>query len=483
MKRTEKEKEGKWEMGGGPDRILGTVKSTAAILSAYVVVIVIAAVVLYGCERTGSGNSSRPDSTSVASSNPERKVLYWYDPMNPTLHLDHPGKSPVMDMDLVPRYADEDEANPNIIRVDPVMVQNIGVVTAPVERRRLTRTISTYGVVMVDEEGISDINTRVGGWIDKLFLNYTGMEVAKGQPIAVIYSPDLISAEQEFLSAGAFNESASSSGSAEGNLGQTGALVRSARERLKFFGMNDAEIDSLQSTGKIIDRVVIHSPADGIILDKSVVEGQNISSGQSLFRVANLHQVWILADVFKIDMPFLKMHAPANVENANDSYSGQIDFIYPEVDPAARSVKVRIPLNNPGMVMKIGQYVNVAIHSPVSYEAIAVPSQAVINTGARQVVALAIGEGKFEIREVKLGAYADGFYEVTDGLRIGDTIVTSGQFLLDSDANLNSAGSAMSGSDRHVNTSSDKNNSSGSIDNLAGMNMKNMDHDTTKREK
>ncbi|OYV87066.1 MAG: hypothetical protein B7Z63_03000, partial [Ignavibacteriae bacterium 37-53-5] len=290
-----------------------------------------------------------------------------------------------------------------------------------------------------DEKSISDINTRVSGWIDRLYFDYSGMDVKKGQPMAVIYSPELIAAEQEFLQSVSF---ASVSGS---SAMQSGTLIKSARERLTFFGMSDKQIDELQSSGKVLDRVTIHSPSDGVILEKDVFEGQRISAGQSLFRVANLWQVWILADVFKIDMPFLKMGSPATVTYSNsESYGGRVDFIYPEVDATSRSVKARIPLNNPGMVMKVGQYVNVAIHSLVSYDAIAVPSQAVINTGLRQVVAVALGGGRFEIREVKLGVYADGYYEVTDGLQVGDTIVTSGQFLIDSDANLKSAGAAMS---------------------------------------
>jgi len=209
--------------------------------------------------------------------------------------------------------------------------------------------------------------------------------------------------------------------------------------------MSDREIDQLRSTGKVIDRVTIHSPSDGVILEKNVFEGQKISEGQTLFRVANLYHVWILAEVFKIDMPFLKLSSPATVSySSSETYNGTVDFVYPEVDVTARSIKVRIPLYNPGMTMKVGQYVNVAIHSPISYDAIAVPSQAVINTGLRQVVAVALGGGRFQIRQVKLGPYAGGYYEVLDGLNVGDTIVTSGQFLIDSDANLKFAGAAMS---------------------------------------
>jgi Cu(I)/Ag(I) efflux system membrane fusion protein/cobalt-zinc-cadmium efflux system membrane fusion protein len=369
----------------------------------------------------------------------ERKILYWYDPMIPIVHFDHPGKSPTMGMDLVPKYADEDESNPNIIKVDPAMVQNIGVVTAPVERRKLTRTINAYGVVSPDEKSISDINTRVGGWIEQLYFNYTGMDVKRGQDMAVIYSPDLIAAEQEFLQSVSFAEAGASSAT------RSNTLLKSARERLEFFGMSDKQIDELQSTGKVIERAVIHSPSDGVILEKDVFEGQKIWSGQTLFRVADLRHVWILADVFNVDMPFLKVGSPTTVAyNNSQSYGGRVEFVYPEVDATARSFKVRIPLNNPWMVMKVGEYVNAAIHSPISYDALAVPSQAVINTGLRQVVAVALGGGRFEIREVKLGAYADGYYEVREGLSAGDTIVAYGQFLIDSDANLKFAGSAMS---------------------------------------
>jgi multidrug efflux pump subunit AcrA (membrane-fusion protein) len=399
-----------------------------------------AGLLLAGCAKSGTGDNAKGEKAGAESKKVERKVLFWYDPMNPTVHFDHPGKSPFMDMDLQPMYADQNATNPDVISVDPVMVQNIGVVTAAVERRNLTRTINTYGVVMPDEKSITDINTRVGGWIDRLYFDYTGMEVKKGQPMAVIYSPELIAAEQEFLQSVSFAEVSGNS------LTKPGNLIQSARERLRFFGMSDREIDDLQATGKVLDRVVIHSTGDGVILDKSVFEGQKISVGQTLFRVADLRHVWVLADVFKIDMPFLKLGSRATVAySSSETFEGTADFIYPEVDATARSVKVRIPLNNPGMAMKVGQYVNVAIHSPISFDAIAVPSQAVINTGLRQVVAVALGGGKFEIREVKLGAYADGYYEVTDGLTVGETVVTSGQFLIDSDANLRSAGTAMAG--------------------------------------
>lgn len=404
--------------------------------------ILLAAFVLSGCGKSGRGGNAKDDSSTatsaVAANKSDRKVLFWYDPMHPTVHFDHPGKSPFMDMELQPMYADQGNSNPNVISVDPAMVQDIGVVTAPVERRRLTRTINTYGVVMPDEKSIVDINTRVGGWIEKLNFDYTGMSVSKGEPMAVIYSPELIAAEQEFL------QSVSFAGVSGNSVTSPSTLVQSARERLRFFGMSDKEIDALQSTGRVIQRVVIHSPGNGVILEKDVFEGQKITAGQSLFKVADLHRVWVLADVFKIDMPFLKLGSPASVEYDNsESYNGTVDFVYPQVDPTSRSVKVRIPLYNPGMEMKVGQYVNVAIHSPISYDALAVPSQAVINTGLRTVVAVALGGGKFDIRDIKLGAYADGYYEVTSGLSVGETIVTSGQFLLDSDANLHSAGERM----------------------------------------
>jgi RND family efflux transporter MFP subunit len=380
------------------------------------------------------------EGSKSSPSGKERKILYWYDPMNPTIHFDHPGKSPMMDMDLVPRYADEDGNNPNIVKVDPSMVQNFGVVIAPVERRILTRTIYTYGVVSPDEERIGDVNTRVSGWIEKLYFDYTGMSVKQGQQMAVIYSPDLITAEQEYLQAILFSKMSNNT------LTQSDQLINSSRERLRFFGMSDREIDQLASTQKVIDRVVIYSPADGVIFEKNVFVGQKISAGQTLFRLVDLSRVWILADVFKIDLPYLKIGIPVTITfNENEKLTGKVDFIYPEVDATARSLKARIEVTNPHLKLKIGQYVNVAIHSPVSYDALSVPSQAVINTGLRKVVAVSLGDGKFEIRDVTLGAYADGYYEVLDGLQEGENVVTSGQFLIDSDANLKSADAAMSG--------------------------------------
>ncbi len=447
----------KWNNGM---REMVTINAKRWILPA--VPFLFAGLILAGCSKSSDDTTAKNDSTTVTSSKAQRKVLYWYDPMTPTIHFNHPGKSPTMDMDLVPMYADGGDNNPNVIRIDPAMVQNIGVVTAPVERRRLTRTIDTYGVVMPDEKSISDINTRVSGWIDKLYFDYTGMQVRKGQPMAMIYSPELIAAEQEFLQSVSFAD-------VSGNtVTQSNTLISSARERLRFFGMSDYEINELQKTGKVIERVKIYSPSDGVILEKDVFQGQKISEGQSLFKVADLYHVWILADIFKIDMPFLKIGSPATVTyNSGDTYSGTVDFVYPEVDVTARSVKVRIPLYNPGMTMKVGQYVDVAIHSPLSYDAIAVPSQAVINTGLRKVVAVALGGGRFEIRQVELGAYAGGYYEVVAGLNVGDTVVTSGQFLIDSDANLKSAGTAMAGNIGRENGS--RTTVNGSMENMPGM--------------
>lgn len=384
--------------------------------------------------------SQKPVGNTSSAQGKERKVLYWYDPMNPTIHFDHPGKSPLMDMDLIPKYADEEVNNPNIVKVDPAMVQNFGVVIAPVERRKLTRTIYTFGVVSPDEKKISDVNTRVSGWIERLYFDYTGMTVKRGQEMAVIYSPDLIAAEQEYLQSISFSKMSSN------EFTQSEQLINSSRERLKFFGMSDEEIDKLASSRKILNRVVIHSPADGVILEKNVFEGQRISAGETLFRVADLNHVWVLADVFKIDFPYLRIGIPATVTfNDNKKFIGKVNFIYPIVDATARSVKARIEVANPHLELKVGQYVNVSIHSPVSYDALSVPSQAVINTGLRKVVVISLGDGKFEIRNVLLGAYADGYYEVLNGLQEGENVVISGQFLIDSDANLKSAGTAMSG--------------------------------------
>jgi Cu(I)/Ag(I) efflux system membrane fusion protein len=419
-----------------------------------------------GCGKSAHNTTTAGASTAVARK--EKKILYWYDPMSPTIHFDHPGKSPTMDMDLVPKYADEEESNPNIVKVDPAMVQNMGVVIGSVEKRKLTRTIYTYGVVSPNEKEISDINTRVSGWIEKLYFNYTGMDVKRSQAMAVIYSPDLIAAEQEFLQAVSF---AKASG---GTAASSDQLIKSSRERLKFFGMNDKEIDALQSTGSVIDRVTIHSPADGTILEKNVFEGQKISAGQTLFRVADLHRVWVIADVFKIDIPFLKTGSPVTVSFNEMDFTGRVDFIYPEIDATARSTKARIDINNPSVALKVGQYVNVSIHSLVSYDAVAVPAQAVINTGLRQVVAVVLGGGRFELQNVKLGAYADGYYQILDGLQEGQSIVTSGQFLIDSDANLKNAGASLMAGMPGMNAPQKKETPNKNRDTMKDGDMKNM---------
>jgi RND family efflux transporter MFP subunit len=407
-----------------------------------VVFLIIVIGIFTNCNNVSKDTSAHKDSTATAGHG-KGKILYWYDPMNPSIHYNHPGKSP-MGMDLVPRYANEQESNPNVISVDPAMVQNIGVVTAAVERRKLMRAVHSFGVVIPDEKNVNDINTRVDGWISRLYFNYTGIHVRKGQSMARIYSPQLISAQEEFLQSIQFATIAVSADTLSKKQPET--LIKSARDRLAFFGMDSRQIDTLQSTGKVMDHVLIRSSADGVILEKMVFEGQKISAGQTLFRVADLRRVWILADVFKIDMPFIQTGAAATVTYGdNESFCGNVDFVYPAIDPTVRSFKVRIPINNPDLTLKVEQYVNVTINSLISYSSIAVPSQAVIFAGLRNVVAVSLGGGRFEIRDVKIGAYADGYYEITDGLQLDDTIVTSGQFLIDSDANLKSAGGAMAG--------------------------------------
>lgn len=416
-------------------RVRAMNKKSILTLSLIVAAILVQGIFWVGCGKSNTGGAA--DDSTASAAKRDGKILYWYDPMNPTVHFNRPGKSPFMNMDLIPKYAGEEEDNPNIVKVAPAMVQNIGIVTGTVEKRKLTRTINTYGVVSPNEKEISDINTRVSGWIEKLLFDYTGMDVKRGEAMAVIYSPDLIAAEQEFL------QSVSFAKASEGTVTSSNQLIKSSRDRLKFFGMSDKEIDALQSSGTVIDRVTIHSPADGTILEKNIFEGQRISAGQTLFRVADLRRVWVLADVFKIDIPFLKIGSPVTVTFNEQEFKGRVDFIYPEVDATARSVKARIDIDNPRFALRVGQYVNASIQSLVSYDAVAVPAQAVINTGLRQVVAVVLGGGRFELQNVKLGAYADGYYEILDGLHEGQSIVTSGQFLIDSDANLKNAGAAL----------------------------------------
>ncbi len=370
----------------------------------------------------------------------ERKIKYWVAPMDPNYRSDRPGKSP-MGMDLVPVYEDA-EGEAATIRVDPNVIQSIGVRTAPVRIDELRKTIRTVGMVEYDESRVSSVNTKIGGWIEKLRVDKTGQEVRKGEPLIEIYSPDLVSAQQEYLVARRHFEQVKNSPFPQVVEGAR-ELLESARTRLAYWDITDRQVEELAATGTIRKTLTIHSPFRGVVVHKAAFEGTKVMPGMELFRIADLSRVWIQGDVYEYELPWVKAGVPATVTLdyiPGETFRGVVAYVYPYLEGKTRTATVRVELPNRGNLLKPDMFAHIELHPQGKGKTVLVPSEAVIRSGIRNVVFVARGEGRFEPREVKLGLEGEGgTVQILSGLREGENVVVSSQFLLDSESNLKEA--------------------------------------------
>jgi len=367
-----------------------------------------------------------------------RKVLYYKAPMDPSFVSEKPGKSP-MGMDLIPVYEGEDDTSePGTVKIDPVTMQNIGVKTAVVRRQKLVKTTRTVGRVTYDEKKVYHIHTKIDGWVEKLYFDFTGQKVKKGDMLLEFYSPKIISAEEEFLlakkMAGKMREVRRTS------------LVDLSRRRLELWDVPAYQIREIEETGVVKRTLHIQSPVTGIIIDKPVVEGMYVKPGHKLYTIADISSVWVYADIYEYELPWIKLGQGADMTLASypgEVFHGHVSFIYPFVEPKTRTIRVRIAFDNPGFKLKPDMYADVMLKSVIGRHAVAVPKEAVLLSGKRSLVILSIGGGKFRPRDVVLGAETEDYYEVRSGLEEGDRVVTSAQFLIDSESNLKEAVSKM----------------------------------------
>ncbi len=375
----------------------------------------------------------------------QRKIKYWRAPMDPTYIRNKPGKSP-MGMDLIPVYEDDEEgADKNVIKIDPVTVQNLGVRTAMVTRGPLTAVIRTVGRVTYDEERIEHIHTKVSGWVEDLYVNTTGEQVRKGQKLLSIYSPELVATQEEYLQALQYKKDTSESEFSDVRSGAN-TLIDATRRRLLFMDIDPAQISALEKSGRVRKTLVLRSPYSGIVTDKKVLEGMKVTPGTELYTIANISTVWVMGSVYEYELPFVRKGQQAYITlpyNPGITYRGKITFIYPYLSPDTRTVQVRMVFKNPHLILKPDMYADVTIQSRVTKNALLVPSEAVIRTGTRNIVIVALGEGKFLPKQVVLGPEGQDVIEVKSGLSEGDAVVTSGQFLIDSESNLREAVSKM----------------------------------------
>ena len=364
------------------------------------------------------------------------KVLYYRNPMG------LPDTSPVpkkdsMGMDYVPVYADEN-GDAGTVRISPDKVQKLGVRTETVTERRLAHAVRAVGTVAADERRLSIVNAKFDGWIEKLYVGTTGQAVKRGEPMAEVYSPDLVLAQQEYLIARqAFD------GGQGGDASVQAGSKAIADAALQHFRNWDLSPDQLVGSGKVTRTLTLRAPMAGQVLDKPAVVGMHFAPGDTLFKLADLSTIWVMADIFEQDLGLIRLGADAKISikaYPGRSFTGRVDFIYPTVTPETRTAKIRIQVPNGDGLLKTAMDATVELTVPTaSTPMVAVPEAAVLDTGARQVVLIERGEGRYEPRTVTLGAHADGYVVVESGVAAGDKVVVGANFLIDAESNLRAA--------------------------------------------
>jgi multidrug efflux pump subunit AcrA (membrane-fusion protein) len=367
--------------------------------------------------------------------------LYWKAPMDPNYVRDAPGKSP-MGMDLVPECPGAAAAGaPGEVRIDPGLVQKIGVRTAPAERRDLSRTVRAVGRIATDERRVAHVHTKVQGWVERLLVDYVGQEVRRGQPLLEIYSPELVATQEELLVAARYRGETRSSPfpdvSSSGD-----ALYEATRRRLELWDIPESVARQVVETGKIQKTLTLYAPRSGVVSDLEVRTGMEVSPHQNLYTIADLSRVWVLADVYEYELPWIELGQRGQVELAylpEQRFEGVVTYIAPFLDAGTRTAQVRLELENPEGRLKPQMFANVLIQGAPRAQAVAIPTEAVIRSGRRSIAVVALGEGRFEPREIEPGLSDESWTEVVSGVAAGEEVVVSGQFLIDSESRLQEA--------------------------------------------
>jgi Cu(I)/Ag(I) efflux system membrane fusion protein len=363
--------------------------------------------------------------------NGEREILYWVAPMDANYRRDKAGKSP-MGMELVPVYADEAGTDGSIISIAPEVVQNLGVRTSLAERSSLWRAIDTVGYVDFDESKVSHIHLRTEGWIENLTVESEGERVTKGQRLFNLYSPELVNAQEEFVQAL--------------NAGNKG-LIRASRSRLDALGIPASQVRKLEKERKSSQTIPVYAPQDGVVSTLQVREGMFIKPSTRIMSLADLSSVWLLAEIFERQTNWVETGQSTEVSLPylpGRTWVGRVEYIYPSLDPKTRTLKVRLRFDNPGEALKPNMYANVKIFGGPQHDAVVIPVEALIRTGREERVVIALGDGRFESRTVTAGIESGDWVAIIEGVQPGDRVVTSGQFLIDSEASLKASTQRMS---------------------------------------
>lgn len=387
-----------------------------------------------GSESVGSATGDGPCAGGVAAA-------YWKAPMDPTYVRDVPGKSP-MGMDMVPVCPGETSGEGSRIHVESALIQSSGVRTARVERRDLARKIRTVGRIDYDERRVTHVHMKIQGWIEKLYVDYEGQMVERGQPLLDVYSPELVSTQEELLLAQRYRKTTEKSSFADISEGGN-ALFRAARRRLELWDIPEAAIERLLTTGEVRKTLTLYAPARGVVTNLMAREGMEISPNMNLYTIADLSQVWLYADIYEYELPWIKVGQRGVVDLSylpGKTFEAVVTYVYPFLDAKTRTARARLELANPDLELKPEMFANVTIETDVRLQVLTVPDEAIIRSGRRNVAIISLPGGYFEPRDVVLGIDSgDGWLEILEGLEEGELVVTSGQFLIDSESKLQDA--------------------------------------------
>ncbi|NIV17672.1 MAG: efflux RND transporter periplasmic adaptor subunit [Woeseiaceae bacterium] len=375
----------------------------------------------------------------------KRKPLYYRNPMNPEITSPVPAKDN-MGMDYIPVYADDDSSGPaGTVRIDPVTEQNIGVRTAMVEHRSLAREIHTVGRVDFDEQRITRLHPKTQGWIEDLRIGTTGEQISRDEILLSIYSPQLVSSQQEYLLALNNLDALSKSPFEDVRRGAEN-LVRTSLERLRLLDVPEHQIDELEQSREVKKELHIHSPAKGIVINVGAREGQFVTPQTELYMIADLSSVWVFVDLFEEEMPWVDVGDVAEMQVSaipGKTFRGKLTYIYPYAESKTRTIKARLEFQNPDLLLKPDMFADITIDASPRSHAVVVPSEAIVRSGLREQVFVVRDAGKFEPREVEIGLSGGDFTEILSGLAVGEEVVVSGQFLIDSESKLREAAAKM----------------------------------------
>jgi membrane fusion protein, copper/silver efflux system len=424
------------DMPEGPPRGVATMSIIRWVLVAVTALVAVVSIVSYFGAGRGSGSGGKTAAP----------VQLYTCPMHPQIIQDHPGTCPICNMTLVPKLSGGGKAAPSAdasagvagltaIELTPERIQLIGMRTGTVKREALGGELRTTGTIAANERGLAQINTRFAGWVQKLLVSATGERVHKGQVLATIYSPEVLRAQQELLVARGWS----------GQNTPGGGMDASARRRLELLGISAQEIDDVVRTGKLADAISIRSPVEGYVVAKTAVAGLAVQPGTVLFEVADLSQVWVNAEIYEQDISRIHVGQKARLELTSfpgETHTGKVQFIQPLLDPASRTLKLRLEFKNRtdrnGPRLRPGMYATVLLDLPAT-TGLMVPAEAVVDTGDARYVFVSKDGGRFEPRAVKIGARVKDRVEILSGVAEGETIVTTGNFLIDSESRLRAA--------------------------------------------